>query len=898
MAIETKDAPALRELVVPVTGMTCASCVRHVEKALKRVKGVDAVTVNLATEKATVAFDPTVATLPLLKTSVEKAGYGLVTERATVPTDLADEAEEEAEHARALRWTAVQIGASLAAGIFAMALMFLPQWVYLPWWQWSQEDVRPLLFWVSTPIQAWAGCRFYAAAWAAGRHGQTNMNTLIALGTIAAWAYSTFVTFWGDVVHESGLMPEVYFDSGLIIIAFLLAGRYLEDRAKGQTAGAIRQLLGLAPKTATVIREGIETAIPIDQVQVDDLVRVRPGEKVAVDGVIVEGQSAIDESMLTGESVPVEKRAGDDVIGATLNTSGSFVFRATRVGSDTALAQIVHLVRQAQGSKAPIQRLADQVVAYFVPAVLVVAALTFLAWFVLGPEPKFNLALVAAVSVLIIACPCAMGLATPTAIMVGTGKGAEMGLLVRSGEALETAKRLTAIVLDKTGTLTLGRPTVTEIVGVASIEETELLALAALVEVGSEHPLGRAVVEEAERRGVRLHAVESFKATAGGGVSAQVDGRPVLVGRIGFLLDNEVRVDDLAPIGEAMARDGKTPLYVAIDWRPAGVLGLADPVKAEAREAVAEMRALGLDVWMLTGDTAPTAEAIARQVGITQVMAEVRPEEKADKIRRLQEQRQVVAMVGDGVNDAPALAQADLGVAIGAGADVAIEASDITLVGGDPRGVAAAIALSRRTVDVIKSNLFWAFAYNVVLIPVAAGGLYLVTGDLLNPGLAAAAMALSSVSVVTNSLRLRAFRRPSAQELTAPRLTTRLRDAAYLVGIAVVAGVVALGGFAWTKTAEAALPTVSVDAQSFRYGPAVVEVAAQPGDLVRIELTNRDPVFHDWTVEGIPDAHVGARSGQTNAATFRIRSAGTFEVWCTVPGHREAGMVGQLIVRS
>jgi P-type Cu+ transporter len=898
MAVDTKNTPTIRELVVPVTGMTCASCVHHVEKALRRVPGVETVNVNLATEKATVAFDAGTATLPALKASVERAGYGLVTERATLPTELGDEAEEAAEHARALRWTAVQIAASLGAGLFAMAAMFLPQWVYLPWWRWSQEDVRPLLFFLTTPIQIWAGWRFYAAAWSAGRHGQTNMNTLIALGTLAAWGYSTFVTFWGDFVHESGLMTEAYFDSGLIIIAFLLTGRYLEDRAKGQTAGAIRQLLGLAPKTATVIRDGAEVAVPIEQVQVDDLLRVHPGEKVAVDGVIIEGQSAIDESMLTGESVPVEKRVGDEVIGATLNTSGSLVFRATRVGADTALAQIVHLVRQAQGSKAPIQRLADQVVAYFVPAVLGIAVLTFLAWLVLGPEPKFNLALVAAVSVLIIACPCAMGLATPTAIMVGTGKGAEMGLLIRGGEALETAKRLTAILLDKTGTLTLGRPTVTDIRPVDGRSEVKLLALVARAEIGSEHPLGRAVVEAAAERGLDLGPASAFKSTAGGGVSAEVDGQIVLVGRLGFLEGSEVPTESLASVGDGMAVDGKTPLYVAVGGKPAGVIGLADPVRVEAREAVDQMRALGLDVWMLTGDTRATAEAIARQVGITQILAEVRPEEKAATVKKLQAEGHTVAMVGDGVNDAPALAQADLGIAIGAGADVAIEASDITLIGGDPRGVATAIALSQRTVDVIKGNLFWAFAYNVVLIPVAAGGLYLLTGDLLNPGLAAAAMALSSVSVVTNSLRLRAFRRPSATGNRTRAAGERIRDAAYLAGIAVVAATIAVGGFAWTKTAEASLPTVPIHASSLRFQPAVVQLAARPGDLVRVQLTNDDPVFHDWVVQGIPDAHVSTRPGQTSSATFRILSNGTFEVWCSVPGHLEAGMRGQLIVQG
>ena len=899
MAVETKTKQEIRELVLPVTGMTCASCVHHVEKALRRVKGVATVNVNLATEKATVAFDPAVATLPSMRTAVEHAGYDLMIERASLPAaaEAAQELLDEQARGRALTRTAIQATAALVVGLFALALMFLPKWFYIPWWRWSAEDAWPLVFFVATPVQAWAGWRFYRAAWAAGRHGQVNMNTLIALGTLVAWAYSVLVTFKGDFVHSGGLMSEVYYDSGLIIIAFMLVGRYLEDRAKGQTAGAIKKLLGLQPKTATVIRDGAEVETPIAQLQPSDLIRVRPGEKIAVDGVVVEGESAVDESMLTGESVPVEKRAGDEVIGATLNTSGSLVYRATRVGEDTALAQIVHLVQQAQGSKAPIQRLADPIAGHFVPAVMVVAVLTFLAWFLFGPEPRFNLALITMVSVLIIACPCAMGLATPTAIMVGTGKGAEMGLLVRSGEALETARRLTTIVLDKTGTLTRGKPAVTEVVPMDGIDEETLLRLAATVEQGSEHPLGRAVVEEALRRGFSLNGgSEGFRATAGGGVQASVGGQHVLVGRAGFLDEQGTAIHGLREVGERMALNGQTPLYVAIDGRPAGLLGLADALKAEAREAVAELKSLGLDVWMLTGDTRETAQAIARQVGIENVLAEVRPEDKANKMRELQAAGGVVAMVGDGVNDAPALAQADLGVAIGTGADVALEASDITLVGGDPRGVAAAIALSRRTVDTIKSNLFWAFAYNVILIPVAAGGLYLLTGDLLNPGLAAAAMALSSVSVVTNSLRLRAFRRQDAASFRRPAPADRVRDWSYLAGIAVVATVVAVGGYSWSRNAADSLPTISVEAESLRYAPAAVHLAAQPGDLVRVSFTNHDEVFHDWSVVGIPDAHVSARAGQMAMATFRVLQTGSFELWCTVPGHWEAGMVGTLVI--
>ncbi len=902
MAIDEKTTSgALRELALPVTGMTCASCVRHVEKAIKRVDGVVSVNVNLATEKVTVAFDPATATLPAMKSAVERAGYGLLTERAALPAaeEAAQDVLDEDARARALTWTAVQAGAAMVAGLFAMALMFLPQWFYIAWWRWSAEDVRPLLFWIATPVQAWAGWRFYQSAWAVGRHGQVNMNTLIALGTSVAWGYSTLVTFWGEFVHSGGMMSEVYYDSGLIIIGFMLVGRFLEDRTKGQTAGAIKRLLQLQPKTATVVVEGEDVTVPIDRVQTGDLVRLRPGEQVAVDGVVVEGQSAIDESMLTGESVPVEKGPGDELIGATLNTSGSLIFRASRVGADSALAQIVRLVGQAQGSKAPLQRLADTIAAYFVPVVLGIAALTFLAWFLAGPEPRFNLALVAMVSVLIIACPCAMGLATPTAIMVGTGKGAEMGLLVRGGEALEIAHRLTTVILDKTGTLTQGKPTVTDVVPLPGFGADDLLKLAAAVELGSEHPLGKAVVEEGRRRGGDVGGASGFLATAGGGVAATVDGRTVLVGRIGFLVEAGVDLVDLTPVGERLAAEGKTPLYVGVDGQPAGLIAVADTVKPESRAAVAELKGLGLDVWMLTGDTRATADAIARQVGIDQVLAEVHPDEKAAKVRELQGSGAIVAMVGDGVNDAPALAQADLGIAIGAGADVAVEASDITLIGGDPQGVAAAIALSRSTVNTIKSNLFWAFAYNVVLIPVAAGGLYLATGGtLLNPGLAAAAMALSSVSVVTNSLRLRAFRRPVPGEKPRSMVVARIRDWGYLAGIAGAALVIAGAGYAWSHSAASALPTLTVSAQSLRYNPAAVEIAAEPGDLVRVVFTNNDATFHDWSVHGIPDAHVSARPGQTASAAFRIYAAGTYEVWCTVLGHREAGMTGNLVISS
>lgn len=825
------------EAVLPVGGMTCASCVRRVEKALLKVPGVESAAVNLATERATVSYYPGEASRDDLRTAVERAGYE-VREAPAAKSEAEDSAEDARE--RDLRQLRLKFGVSLAVGALLMLAMFVP----LPF---PHSRLFLPMFLLATPVQFWAGWQFYRAAWAAARHGSTNMNTLVAIGTTAAYGYSAFVTFFPQVVERAGLQPEVYYESAVVIIALVLLGRYLEARARYRTGAAITRLLGLAPAQARVVRDGQETDIPLERVVVGDLLRVRPGDKVPVDGTIVEGRSAVDESMLTGESIPVEKGPGDAVIGATLNRSGSFVFRATRVGKDTALAQIVKLVEQAQGSKAPIQRLADEIAGWFVPAVLILSVLTFAAWFVLGPDPRFTLALQAFIAVLIIACPCALGLATPTAIMVGTGQGAEHGILIRGGEALEGAHKVRAIVLDKTGTITRGKPSVTDVVvseqwtvdsGQSSSQfavhnpQSTLLRLAAAAERGSEHPLGEAIVARARELEIDAPPAESFESVAGRGISAVVDGRAVLLGNEALLRDWAVSAETLRNEAQALAAAGKTPMFVAVDGELAGIIAVADTVKPGSAEAIASLKALGLDVWMLTGDARGTAEAIARQVGIApdRVLAEVLPGEKAAQIVTLQAQKQAVAMVGDGVNDAPALAQADLGIAIGTGADVAVEASDITLVGGDLRGVVSGIALSRRTIGVIRQNLFWAFAYNVVLIPVAMGALYPAFGILLNPVLAAAAMAMSSVSVVTNSLRLRGFTPPKdAQEILHPGLGQRVREWGYLGAIALLALAVGLGAF-WAS--QRAMP-----AEHQEDGEHVVHGVVTPADAgVRVEL--------------------------------------------------------------
>ncbi len=893
-------APQPIEIILPIEGMTCASCVNRIERFLKKTPGVEEAAVNLATEKATVRVDPGVAGRDELVKAVEAAGYEVKAE-APVAVDApagtaALELEitaEDVERERAQRQTLFQALVSIGAAIVFMVLMFTPQTTI------AMEDINKLILIPATFIQFWAGGRFYRAAWRAGRHGGATMDTLVAVGTSAAWGYSVFVTLWPEVIHAAGMHPETYFDSAAIILGLILLGRWLEARAKGRTTGAIRRLVGLQATTARRIRDGVEEDVELAIVVPGDLLRVRPGDKVPVDGVVVEGMSAVDESMLTGEPIPATKGAGDEVIGATINTTGSFVMRATRVGRDTALARIVELVQRAQGSKAPIQRLADRISEVFVPAVLLVAAGTFVVWFVFGPEPRFTLALTAFIGVVIIACPCAMGLATPTAIMVGTGKGAEVGILVRGGEALEAAGSIDTVVMDKTGTLTLGRPVVTTVIPAPGFDEARVLDLAAALETGSEHPLGEAIVRKAREAELGFAKVEGFEAIVGRGVRGVIDGLAVLVGSRRLLEEQGISLAALLEPAGAIAADGGTVVFVAAGGSAAGLVAITDPVKAESAEAVRDLQAAGMVVWLLTGDARQTAEAVARQVGIPaeNVIAEVLPGDKDAVIERLQAEGRKVAMVGDGINDAPALARADLGVAIGTGADVAIEASDITLVGGDPRLVGSAIALSRSTIRIIRQNLFWAFAYNVVLIPVAMGVLYPAFGITLNPALAAAAMALSSVSVVTNSLRLRGVDvRPGHVTQLRRGPLGLVRDAAFLVVIAVVGLALAGGVLAADRAVNASLPTIVVVAKDMRFDPADVRVTA--GEWTLLEFRNEDPVVHDWMVEGIPNLEVIARSGQTETLRFVLDDPGEYMVMGSIPGQAEAGMVGTLTVEA
>jgi len=748
---------ATKKSIFPVGGMTCASCVARVEQALSGVPGVISANVNLASEKATVEYIEGTE-IASLRRAVKEAGYELGSEAETLE-DVATASRREIRNIR---------NRFILAAVLGLIILVLS----LPWSPFFTGKLY-LLWALATPVQFWAGLRFYRGAWGALRHRTADMNTLVAVGTSAAYFYSVVAVLFPGLFAAAGRGADVYFDTAAMIIALILLGRFLEARARGQTSEAINKLIGMQPKMALVVREGKETEIPVEDVEVGDLILVRPGERVPVDGIIHQGYSAVDESMISGESIPVEKRVGDEVIGATINKTGSFKFKATKVGKDTTLARIIRLVEEAQGSKAPIQRLADVIASYFVPIVIGIAIITFIIWYFVGPAPALTFALLNFIAVLIIACPCALGLATPTAIMVGTGKGAEHGVLIRSAEALERAHQINTVLLDKTGTLTQGEPRVTDIVAIPSSSQEEVLQLAASAEHGSEHPLGEAISRAASEKKLKVSPASDFTAIPGHGVEASVEGKKVLLGNIKLIKDRGLSLNGFETEVERLWGKGKTVMFLGVDSQVMGIIAVADTLKPNAREALEELHKLGIEAVMLTGDNRRTAEAIAGEAGIDRVLAEVLPEHKAQEVKKLQEEGKVVAMVGDGINDAPALAQAAVGIAIGTGTDVAVETGDITLISGDLGGIVTAISLSKRTMRAIKQNLFWAFAYNTALIPVAAGVLYLAFGNtgvpsglhfilgdygFLNPILAAFAMAASSITVVSNSLRLKRFK--------------------------------------------------------------------------------------------------------------------------------------------
>ncbi|HUU49927.1 MAG TPA: heavy metal translocating P-type ATPase [Nitrospinota bacterium] len=742
------------KITFPIQGMSCASCVNKIQKALGSLDGVVKASVNFGTEKASVEYIPSLVNISDFKKVVSSSGAYKVIDVEEDKTALDREKEEREKEVAILKRKFIfglVISSIIFIGGFSKWFSFLPE-------GFIRFISNPFLMLIlATPVQFWAGFQFYRGTWAGIKHFSADMNTLIAVGTSAAYFYSVSAIFFPSFFVGEGLKPELYFDTAVVIITLILLGRFLEAKARGQTSEAIKKLMGLQAKTARVIRNDEEIDIPIEDVLKGDLIVVRPGEKIPVDGIIKKGSSAVDESMLTGESIPVEKRVGDEVIGATINKTGSFRFEATKIGKETVLYQIIQMVEEAQGSKPPIQRLADTVAGYFVSVVMLIGLTTFLVWYFFGPEPAFNFALLNFVAVLIIACPCALGLATPTSIMVGTGKGAENGVLIKGGEALERAQKLNAVILDKTGTLTKGEPSVTDIIVTEEFSEDDVLRVAASAERGSEHPLGEAIVYKAKERNIALDDPRDFNAIAGHGIEAKIGDNQVLLGNLKLMRDRKIILGDLDRRAEALSSDGKTPMFVTVNGKAAGIIAVADTLKENSKEAVKSLHKLGLRVIMITGDNKRTAEAIAKRVDIDRVLAEVLPEDKAIEVKKLQEEGNCVAMVGDGINDAPALAQADIGIAIGTGTDIAMEASDITLISGDLRGVVTSIKLSKATMRNIKQNLFWAFFYNVSLIPVAAGILYPFFGLLLSPIFAAAAMSLSSLTVVSNALRLKRF---------------------------------------------------------------------------------------------------------------------------------------------
>jgi Cu+-exporting ATPase len=749
---------SVSKITIPIKGMTCAACVKRVQDALSSLTGVISATVNFATGKATVEYTASMVGMGDFRRTLKDIGYDIIEVDSGEDIVEKEKIEREKEYRELKR--KVITGASLTIPVFILVFWdrigFSSLFFKIP----VQTNFLLQLI-IQTPVQFWVGGQFYRGAIAAARHKMTNMNTLIAVGTSAAYLYSLIATFFPSIFDIKGYTDNVhvYFDTAATIIVLILLGRLFEARAKGKTSEAIKKLIGLQPKTAKVIRDGEEKDTPIEDVEIGDIILVRPGEKIPVDGLVEEGHSSVDESMISGESIPIEKNPGDQVIGATINRTGSFKFEATKIGRDTILSQIINMVQEAQGSKPPISRLADKIASIFVPAVIGIAALTFIVWFFFGPAPAFTYAFLNFIAVLIIACPCALGLATPTSIMVGTGKGAENGILIRSGEALETAHKINVVVFDKTGTLTKGEPVVTDIITAKGslLAAQEILIFAASAERSSEHPLGEAIVNKAKAENLKLREPADFQAVPGHGIRARIDEKDILLGNANLMNDYGIDIKELLEKAEALSGEGKTPMYVAVDGKAAGVLAVADTLKENSIDAVKALRSFNVETVMITGDNRRTAMAIAKQVGIDRVFSDVLPQDKVKEVIKLQSDNRIVAMVGDGINDAPALAQADVGIAIGTGTDIAMEASDITLIGGDLKGVVASIALSKATIRNIKQNLFWAFSYNTILIPVAAGILFPFFGILLNPMFAAAAMGMSSVTVVTNALRLRKF---------------------------------------------------------------------------------------------------------------------------------------------
>lgn len=761
---KTEQTSECKQIQLPIGGMSCAVCAKRVEKAISELEGVADVNVNFAAEKAFVTYNPQKVRPSAMKEAVLKAGYQ--------PLENKGAGAEDEDRKRREKEINTMKKKFIAAAIFAFPLLYIAmvpmiKFVSLPGAKMLDGLMMnyPLFyalleFFLTVPVIC-VGYRFYTVGFKSLFQKSPNMDSLIAVGTTAAVAFSLYNTFQ-IAKGNFQAVHSLYFESAGVIITLILLGKMLEAVSKGKTGEAIKKLMGLAPKTAFVIQNGAETEIPVEEVEIGDIIIVKPGSKIPVDGVVIEGHTAIDESMLTGESMPVDKKAGDKVYAASLNTTGTVKFRAEKVGSDTALAQIIKLVEQAQGSKAPIAKLADIVAGYFVPAVIAIAVASGIAWFIGTGDFKFALTIF--ISVLVIACPCALGLATPTAIMVGTGKGAENGILIKSGDALETAHKINAIILDKTGTITEGKPSVTDLICASNFTQEKLLQLAASAEKNSEHPLGQAIVRGAQEKSLALLEAENFNSITGQGIEAQIAGISVFAGNRKMMEEKNISVKELEKDADKLAEEGKTPVFVATDGQPAGIVAVADVVKKSSRAAIESLHKMGIEVAMITGDNKKTAEAIARQVGIDRVLAEVLPQDKAFEVKKLQQEGRKVAMVGDGINDAPALAQSDIGIAIGSGTDVAMESADIVLMHSDLTDVPTAILLSKKTIRNIKQNLFWAFGYNTIGIPVAAGVLYLFGGPLLNPMLAAAAMSLSSVSVLTNALRLKRFKAPTEKE--------------------------------------------------------------------------------------------------------------------------------------